>query len=127
GPVAVAPKIVDEKPATPVASPPPAPRASKPDEPRPAATPKSGDANREQSRRRRAEKQKARNRVGKLESEIAEFESRLEELTGELARDPDGDWERLNTLANEEQELRARLERRYAEWERVSKVLEAED
>ena len=44
-----------------------------------------------------------------------------------IARDPDGDWERLNTLANEEQELRARLERRYAEWERVSKVLEAED
>ncbi|MEZ5063812.1 MAG: ATP-binding cassette domain-containing protein [bacterium] len=127
GPVAVAPKVVDEKPATPVASPPPVPKASKVHESRPDPAPKSGDANREQSRRRRAEKQKARNRVGKLESEIGEFEARLEELTGELARDPDGDWERLNALANEEQELRARLERRYAEWERVSRVLEEGD
>jgi hypothetical protein len=35
------------------------------------------------------------------------------------------DWERLNRWANEEQELRARLERRYAEWERLTRALEA--
>jgi ATP-binding cassette subfamily F protein 3 len=86
-----------------------------------------GKRDREHARRRRAEKQKARNRVSRLETEIEQFEARLSELETELGKDPDGDWERLNRLANEEQELRARLGRRYAEWERVAKVLEEED
>ena len=44
-----------------------------------------------------------------------------------LRSDPDGNWERLNALANEEQELRARLDRRYREWERVSAILEEDE
>jgi len=87
---------------------------------------RKGKRDREDARRRRARKQKARNRVSKLESEIEQFEARIGELEAELGKDPDGDWERLNRLANEEQELRARLERRYAEWERVAKLLEEE-
>ena len=87
---------------------------------------RKGKRDREDARRRRARKQKARNRVSKLESEIEQFEARIGELEAELGKDPDGDWERLNRLANEEQELRARLGRRYAEWERVAKLLEEE-
>jgi len=89
-------------------------------------TAKPGSVNRAKTRRRRAERQKARNRIAKLESDIEEFEARLSELSEELSKDPAGDWERLNRLANEEQELRRRLERRYAEWERLSKVLESD-
>ncbi len=83
-----------------------------------------GKMNREAGKRLRARRQKARNRIGKLEGEIAQFETRLGELTHALQHHPGGDWEKLNVLANEEQELRARLDRRYREWERVSKEVE---
>lgn len=79
---------------------------------------------REAGKRLRARRQKARNRIGKLEGEIAQFETRLGELTHALQHHPGGDWEKLNVLANEEQELRARLDRRYREWERVNKEVE---
>jgi len=87
-----------------------------------SAQPKSG--NHEETKRRRRERQRARNRLGQLEQEIAKFEARLEELTAALHEDPAGDWERLNALANEEQELRSRLERRYREWERLGSLVE---
>ena len=67
------------------------------------------------------------NRLAKVESEIAQFEARSKELHALLTEDPAGDWEKLNVLANEEQELRSRLERRYAEWERLTETLEGED
>ena len=86
---------------------------------------KPGAVTREESRRRRSELRKARNRLEKLEEEIAELEARSQALHRELAADPLGDWERVHQLANEEQSVRARLERRYAEWERVSARLEA--
>jgi ATP-binding cassette subfamily F protein 3 len=79
---------------------------------------------REESRRRRRERQRAENRLRKIEEEIAGFEARSKELQGELARDPGGDWEKVHRLANEEQELRSRLERRYTEWERLTALLE---
>jgi ATP-binding cassette, subfamily F, member 3 len=87
-----------------------------------SAKPETG--NREESKRRRRELQQARNRVGRLEQDIVQFEQRLEELVRALREDHSGDWERLHALANEEQELRARLERRYREWERLSAVLD---
>lgn len=94
---------------------------------KPAPKPSSNNAQREEAKRRRRDRQKARNRVGTLETEIAQFEARLEELANALQSDPAGDWEELNRLANEEQELRARLERRYREWERVTVLLETTD
>jgi ATP-binding cassette subfamily F protein 3 len=96
--------------------------AAAPAPPPPVAPPqpKRGAAQREESKRRRSASQKAQNRLSKLEKEIAELEARSKELHELLAQDPAGDWERLHALANEEQEVRARLERRYAEWERAS-------
>ena len=89
--------------------------------------PKRGAVSREDSRRRRSRRQKARNRLKQVEDDIAQFEERSKELQEALAKDPGGDWEKLNLLANEEQELRGRLERRYAEWERLTAELEAAD
>ena len=59
-----------------------------------------------------------------MEADIEQFEARIGELTEQLTQNPDGDWEKLHALTNEEQELRARLERRYAEWERLTSALE---
>ena len=61
------------------------------------------------------------------EREIAQFEARAKELADLLAKSPGGDWEKLHSLVNEEQELRGRLERRYREWERVTGLLEGVD
>jgi ATP-binding cassette subfamily F protein 3 len=103
--------------------------ASERESPRPVAEVevKRGAATREESRRRRSELRKARNRLEKLEQEIAELEGRSRELHRELAANPLGDWEKVHRLANEEQSVRSRLERCYAEWERVSARLEAEE
>jgi hypothetical protein len=97
-----------------------------PASPAEAAAPGRGALSREESRRRRSERQKLRNRLTRLEDQIAVLEKRLTELNEELTADPAGDWERIHRLANQEQEVRARLERRYAEWERVSTRLEKE-
>ncbi len=78
---------------------------------------------RRQSKERRRRETQAKTRLTRLEKDIADFEARLTELTAELQKDPD-DWERLHDLAREEQALRARLDRRYQEWERVSEELE---
>jgi len=99
-----------------------APEASPPPPEKDFAT-KPGAVRQEESRRRRREQQRAHSRLARLEKEIAEFEERQKALAAQLAEDPAGDWERLHALANEEQELRARLERRYAEWERVTEEL----
>jgi ATP-binding cassette subfamily F protein 3 len=95
----------------------------RPPAPSERSEPKRGSARREESKKRRRERQRAQNRLEKLEKDIAEFEARSKELQELLAADPAGDWERLHALANEEQELRARLDRRYAEWERVTDQL----
>ncbi len=94
--------------------------AKAPATPRRAAAPSApGESagDREERKRRKREKQKADSRRKTLEEEIAALEARSKELHQELAKDPDGDWERLHQLANEEQEIAARLERRYREWE----------
>lgn len=88
------------------------------------ASPTETSAEREERKRRHREKQKAKSRLEELEKEIATMEARSEELHAELLRDPGGDWERLNRLANEEQELRGRLERRYREWERLGATVD---
>ncbi|MFN8177545.1 MAG: ABC-F family ATP-binding cassette domain-containing protein [bacterium] len=89
-------------------------------EPAPA---KPGARVRDESKRRRREQQQAKNRLAKLEEEIAQFEARLKELQELLAHPPAGDWAKLHALVNEEQELRGRLDRRYREWERVTEAL----
>ncbi|MGQ0722084.1 MAG: ribosomal protection-like ABC-F family protein [Candidatus Eiseniibacteriota bacterium] len=89
----------------------------------PPQGPKPGSAGREESRQRRRERQRAEKRLAELEADIQRFETRSTELQEELAKNPGGDWAKLHALANEEQELRSRLERRYAEWERVSELL----
>ena len=91
----------------------------------PATTAGQGVAQREAMRRDRRERQKTENRLKKVEEEIAEFEARAKKLGTLLTETAGDDWERLNRWANEEQELRARLERRYAEWERLTRALEA--
>ncbi len=75
---------------------------------------------REEKKRRERENKKAGARLKVLEGEIAELEARSKTLQELLAKDPAGDWEKLHKLANEEQEVRARIERRYREWERLS-------
>jgi ATP-binding cassette subfamily F protein 3 len=88
-----------------------------------APAPNRGAASREESRQRRRDRQRVQKRLAEVEVDIQKFEARSRELQEQLARDPGGDWARLHALANEEQELRARLERRYAEWERISEAL----
>jgi ATPase subunit of ABC transporter with duplicated ATPase domains len=120
----VAPVVKQAAPekAPPVApTPPPAEVAPSPV----AKNDKPGAQQREAMKRDRRERQKAENRLKKVEQEIEEFEARTAELAEQLSEDPGGDWERLNQLANEEQQLRGRLERRYAEWERLTRALEA--
>lgn len=105
------------------ARPAPTPPAERTPPPPSAEEKKPAAAFREEQKRRRRERGKVERRLRELEQEIAAFEARSTELHEELAKNPSGDWERLHRLANEEQELRARLERRYAEWERVSERL----
>jgi ATP-binding cassette subfamily F protein 3 len=85
---------------------------------------KPGGARREEARRRRRERTRAQNRLARLEGEIAELEERSRELNRLLVEDPNDDWEKVHRLANEEQTVRARLDRRYAEWERLTELLE---
>jgi ATP-binding cassette subfamily F protein 3 len=77
---------------------------------------------REREERKQAAREKRRNeaQVRALEKEIAALEARSRELNAELILDPQGDWARLQKLVHEEQEIRARLERRYREWERAA-------
>jgi ATP-binding cassette subfamily F protein 3 len=108
--------------------PPPVAPTPPPAEVAPSPAPKNdkpGAQQREAMKRDRRERQKTENRLKKVEQEIEEFEARAAELAEQLSHDPGGDWERLNQLANEEQQLRGRLERRYAEWERLTRALEA--
>ncbi len=88
-----------------------------------AETARAPRPDREESKRRRRERTQARTRLAKLEEEIAQFEARAKELAELLAKSPGGDWEKLHSLVNEEQELRGRLERRYREWERATDLL----
>ncbi|HMB69474.1 MAG TPA: ABC-F family ATP-binding cassette domain-containing protein [bacterium] len=107
------------------AAPPPEKKKPAPKNPEPPPQPAApkGAATREQTKRLRRDRTKAQNRIKDLEADIEKFEARLEELAALLSGDPGGDWEKLNELANEDQETRARLERRYAEWERVTEKL----
>lgn len=89
-----------------------------------ASEKKAGKVSHAETKRRRAEVQKQKNRLKQVESDIEQFEARIGELAEQLTRPPAGDWEKLHALTNEEQELRARLERRYAEWERLTNSLE---
>jgi ATP-binding cassette subfamily F protein 3 len=73
---------------------------------------------REKRKQLAREKRKNEARVQELEREIAALEARSKELNAELVLDPQGDWTRLQKLVSEEREVRARLERRYREWER---------
>jgi len=90
----------------------PSPAAAVVDEPRSAAL------EREKRRQLAREKRKNEVRVQALEKEIAALEARSRELNAELVLDPQGDWARLQKLVSEERDIRARLERRYREWER---------
>jgi ATP-binding cassette subfamily F protein 3 len=76
---------------------------------------------REREERKQAAREKRRNevQVRALEEEIAALEARSRQLNAELIVDPQGDWARVQKLVHEEQEIRARLERRYREWERA--------
>ena len=99
------------------------PSAAAPSAPAPESGAHPGTRSREETKRRRREQQQTRNRLSKVEAEIQEFEARLKELESALAHPPSGDWEKLHALVNEDQELRARLERRYREWERLTESL----
>lgn len=91
-----------------------------------ASAPRADAAEREERKRKQRKQQQARARLKELETDIAALEARSKELHEELSKDPTGNWERLNKLANEEQEIRGRLERRYREWDWLGSVAEAE-
>ncbi len=100
---------------------PTSPQSPPASQPAPPPKPARPDAlEREERKRRQRERQKSEARLKALEEEIASLEARSRELHEALAKDPGGDWEKLHKLANEEQDLRARIERRYREWERLS-------
>jgi len=92
----------------------PAPLANDP------AAEQSQAREREREEKKKVAREKRRNdaQVRALEQEIAALEARSRELNAELVLDPQGDWTRIQKLVQEEQEIRARLERRYREWER---------
>ncbi len=97
--------------------------------PRPAPTPADKTARREQrraERERRKAHERATRRVGRLEEEILERETRLESLgwklgDPEVARDP----ERTRTLSAERDALKQEVDGLYKEWERLAAEIES--
>lgn len=58
-----------------------------------------------------------------LEADVPKLERDLAAVKSELGADHHGDWQKLHTLAHQQQELAARLERRMSEWEAATAAL----
>jgi ATP-binding cassette subfamily F protein 3 len=78
---------------------------------------------REQKKQADRDRQKKERRFAELEKLIADGEGRLETLRAQLAADHAGDWQRLNGLVAEEQQLAAKVGSLYGEWEQLGQEL----
>ena len=54
---------------------------------------------------------------------MAKLEQELAAVRAQLADNPQGDWQKLHSLADKESDLASRLDRRIAEWERATAEL----
>ncbi|HEX3770172.1 MAG TPA: ABC-F family ATP-binding cassette domain-containing protein [Polyangiaceae bacterium] len=64
--------------------------------------------------------EKKKRRIQELEGAIATGEKDLERLRGKLKENPGGDWEKLATMARDEQALAKKVDAMLIEWARLS-------
>jgi ATP-binding cassette subfamily F protein 3 len=109
----------------PAKTPAPTPAAATPEAASPA-TPAETKEERRRGRERRKDRDRLSRKLEKLEQTIAQREGALEEL-GHRLGDPDlwKDPERSQALEEERAALRADIDARYADWERLAAELEA--
>jgi ATP-binding cassette subfamily F protein 3 len=74
----------------------------------------------EQQKAAARDKEKKKKRIAELEDLIGAGEKELEKMRAKLREDPGGDWENLAKMANEEQQLKKRVDTMMAEWSRLS-------
>ena len=104
--------------------PPPEPRAKKAEAPPldEAAKRKQHEAQKQAAR----ERERRAKRVKELEELIASGEKQLVEMRAKLREDPGGDWEKLATMAREEQAVAKRVDVLMHEWEKLSEEIDKE-
>jgi ATP-binding cassette, subfamily F, member 3 len=85
---------------------------------------KESTEDREARHAKEKEKKKIERRLKELEEEISALETEHQGLASALAGDYGGDWSKLSDLTRKEREVKDRLERRMAEWERLGAELE---
>jgi ATP-binding cassette, subfamily F, member 3 len=81
------------------------------------------DADRAQTKQAQRSVEKLRRRAQTLENEIAELEGEADTLDERMAKVEGADWERLETLTADKTEVRAKIDKRYAEWESIEQDL----
>jgi ATP-binding cassette, subfamily F, member 3 len=91
-----------------------------------AKIPEKVDAKRdyEQKREQTRLAEKKKKRVSELEKMIANGEQQIVALRSKLRESPEGDWEKLAKMAQEEQALAKRVESMMAEWTQLSGEIE---
>ena len=84
--------------------------------------PEKIDAKRDYERKREQTRlgEKKKKRVSELEKMIANGEQQIGALRSKLRESPEGDWEKLAKMAQEEQALANRVESMMAEWTQLS-------
>ncbi len=101
---------------------PPAPQRGKSLKPEPVAAP--DDAKRRQAfevqKQAARDRDRRKRRVAELERTIAEDEKRIAELRAKLKEAPGDDWEKLSSMAIEEQKLAEKLNAMMIEWARLA-------
>jgi ATP-binding cassette subfamily F protein 3 len=78
----------------------------------------------EQKREQARNAEKKKKRVSELEKMIANGEQQIGTLRSKLRESPEGDWEKLAKMAQEEQALAKRVESMMAEWTQLSAEIE---
>ncbi len=84
---------------------------------------KKGAADFERDKQKKAERAKLERRFAALETEIADLEKQLAAIRETLTQAHSGDWQRLHSLAADEQRLSSRLASKMGEWEKLGTVL----
>jgi ATP-binding cassette subfamily F protein 3 len=78
---------------------------------------------RDQKKAADRDRQKKERRLADLEKEIATAEAKLAEARAALSGDHAGDWQRLNSLVEEERKLANRVKSLMGEWEKLGSEL----
>jgi ATP-binding cassette subfamily F protein 3 len=74
----------------------------------------------EQQKAASRDKEKKKKRIAELEDLIGAGEKELERMRAQLREDPGGNWEKLAEMAQQEQQLKKRVDTMMSEWSRLS-------